>query len=604
MNQFVTFVRHHVLLGLTKIGLAAGLALEAAHHVTAAHAVVGTIAVTVAACLLYRMLQNARNGSYGSNILAIIGVVCAVLINQAWAALVLVSVLTVTDWLVTTLHERLSGRPAALQALLPASVRIVGNRKIVDAKIASLKISDKISLNAGDRVAADGVIIDGDASFDESEISGDIEPHVRKAGETVLAGSLVAEGSCIARVSALPRDSQLYQLIRIIQVAQQSDSPFIRLAERFTIPFSVMVLAVAGAAYIVTGQWLRFLDIILVASPLPLLISAPLGLHRGLVRASQMGIFIKNGSILERYADVETLILDGRASLINGISKVTDVLAYGHHKPQDILVAAASISQPSSQSSTALEQAASDQSLKLVKTKHIRSITDQGFTAQLHGHEVLVGSLVLLKDQGVSIPKQFKPSEIKQSAVYVAIGHSLAGVIMIEETIRKDAQTVIARLHTLGVKRIELLSNQPLPATKHFAQKLGLTNYHTDMSPTKSLQLLESKRTTSVACVGDGVTSASLFTASDIGIAIGARGSVPAGESANVIVLSSDLQRVATGLAIASRTLTVARRSIAVGIAVSLGLMAAFATGKFSPILGAGLQSVVVVVSLISASRS
>lgn len=175
---------------------------------------------------------------------------------------------------------------------------------------------------------------------------------------------------------------------------------------------------------------------------------------------------------------------------------------------------------------------------------------------------------------------------------------------MIEETIRKDAQTVIARLHTLGVKRIELLSNQPLPATKHFAQKLGLTNYHTDMSPTKSLQLLESKRTTSVACVGDGVTSASLFTASDIGIAIGARGSVPAGESANVIVLSSDLQRVATGLAIASRTLTVARRSIAVGIAVSLGLMAAFATGKFSPILGAGLQSVVVVVSLISASRS
>ena len=605
MNQLVSFVRQHALLSITKIGLVAGLALEALHKSTAAHTVVGVTAIAVGTCLLIRMLQNARNGSYGCNILAVIGVACAVSINQAWTAIVIVLVMVNTDWLVATLRERLSGRPAALQSLLPASVRLVGNRKIAEAKSSALKIGDKISLESGDRVAADAVIISGDASFDETEISGDEVPLLRIAGETVLAGSLVTQGSCNARVSALPRDSQINQLVRVLQVAQQSGSPFIRLAERYTIPFSVMVLAVAGAAYIVTGQWVRFLDIVVVASPLPLLLSGPLAFHRGLVRASRMGVYIKNGSILERYANVETLMLDGSASLLEPGSRVSDVLAYDQHAPKDVLIAAASIVLGSSQPlHAALVQAAAEQTLKLTKAKHIKTFASQGFSAQLHGQEVLVGSLALLKDQGVNMPKQFKPADIKLSAVYVAIGHSLAGVIIIEEAVRQDAQTSLQRLRALGARRIELLSSQPLPATKSFAQKLGLTAYHADMNPTKSLQLLESKSPSSLACVGDGVTSASLFTASGIGIAIDARGSVVAGESANVIVLSSDLQRVATGLAIASKTLTVARRSIALGIVVSLGLMAAFATGMFSPVLGAGLQAVVVAVSLLTASRA
>lgn len=605
MNQLVSFVRQHTLLTITKIGLVAGLALEALHKSTAAHTMVGVTAITVGTCLLIRMIQNARNGSYGCNILAIIGIVCAVSINQAWTAIVIVLVMVDTDWLVATLRERLSGRPAALQSLLPTSVRLVGNRKIAEAKSSALKIGDKISLESGDRVAADAVIISGDASFDETEISGDEAPLLRVIGETILAGSLVTQGSCNARVSALPRDSQVNQLIRILQVAQQSESPFTRLAERYTIPFSIMVLAVAGTAYIITGQWIRFLDIVVVASPLPLLIGAPLSFHRGLVRASRIGIYIKNGSILERYADVVTLVLDGSASLLKGTGKVTDVLAYGHHTPRDVVSAAASIVQSSSQSfASALVQAAADQTLKLSKTKYIKTITGQGFSAQLHGHEVLVGNLALLKDQGVIMPQQFKPAEIKQSAVYVAIGHSLAGVIMIDETIRKDVQTSLQRLRALGVKRIELLSSQPLTATKYLSHKLGITTYHADMNPTKSLQFIESERTFPLACVGDGVTSASLFTASDIGIAIDARGSIVAGESANVIVLSSDIQRIAAGLAIATRTLTVARRSIALGMALSLGLMAAFATGMFSPVLGAGLQAIIVAACLASASRS
>ena len=605
MNQLVSFVRQHALLSITKIGLVAGLALEALHKSTAAHTVVGVTAITVGTWLLIRMIQNARNGSYGCNILAIIGIVCAVSINQAWTAIVIVLVMVDTDWLVATLRERLSGRPAALQALLPISVRLVGNRKIAEAKSSALKIGDKISLEAGDRVAADAVIISGDANFDESDISGDVKPHVRVPGETVLAGSLVTQGTCSARLSALPRDSQINQLIRILQVAQQSDSPFSRLAGRYTIPFSFMVLAVAGATYIVSGQWVRFLEILVVASPLPLLISAPLALHRGLVRASQMGIYIKNGSILERYADTETLVLDGNASLITGTGRVTEVLVHGPHTPQAVLTTAASIAQSSSQPLfAALTHAATDQALKLSKTKHIQIIASQGFSAQLHGHEVLVGNLALLKDRGVSLPKQFKPAEIKQSAVYVAIGHSLAGVILIDETIRKDAGAALRRLQALGVERIELLSSQPVSATKYFADKLGIAKYHADMNPTKSLQLLESVRTPLVTCVGDGETSASLFTASDIGIAIHARGSLVAAETANVVVLSPDLQRVATGMGIASRSLTIARRSVALGMFLSLGFTAAFATGAFSPVLGAGLQAVIVAASLLSASRS
>jgi P-type E1-E2 ATPase len=209
-----------------------------------------------------------------------------------------------------------------------------------------------------------------------------------------------------------------------------------------------------------------------------------------------------------------------------------------------------------------------------------------------------------MESNGVSMPRSFKQSSIKQTAAYVAVDGKLAGVITFEDELRPESKATLAELSRLGIKHTLMLTGDHQAAAKSIADKLGITKFLASALPGDKLRVVEGINERPVAFVGDGVNDAPVLTAADIGIALGARGSTAASESADVVVLQDDLSYVARAVAVAQRTLAIAKQSILIGISISVVLMLIFATGKFTPVLGAILQEVVDVVVIFNALRA
>lgn len=605
MQQLSRFWRRYKLFSLAVLALIGALVLQFTHQPTAGHWLLGMVAIIEVLPLLYSMLQDVRSGSYGIDVLAPTAIVVSVLLHQYWAAIVVALMLTGGELLEEYAGQRSKSELAALLKRAPQKAHLLRSRKTLDVKVNELKVGDKIIIQPGELVPVDAVMIEGTASFDEASLTGERALQQRAVGDKLLGGSINTDAIATAKVTATAEDSQYQQTVRLMRAASQSRAPFVRLANRYSIPFTIMAYAVALAVYVVSGQAVRFLEVIIVATPCPLLLAAPIALIGGMSRASRYGIIVRNGSALERLAEAKTIAFNKTGTLTKGQLRVANVIAYGSNKPQDILALAASIEQSSGHVlAQAIVSGAANQKLKLVKAKHVTEVAGRGVSAHLKGQEILIGRLSLLEESGVALPKQFKPSAVTQTAVYVAIDGQLAGIVLLEDEERADTVLTLERLQALGLKDYVMITGDNQTTAAALAKSLGIHNVHANMLPGDKLHVLESVKKRPLIFVGDGVKDAPALTASDVGIALGSRGSTAAGEAADVVIMANDLSHVATALSIARRTFKIARQSILVGIALSLILMAVFATGKFPPLAGAILQEVVDVVVIFYALRA
>jgi heavy metal translocating P-type ATPase len=449
------------------------------------------------------------------------------------------------------------------------------------------------------------LVLDGGASFDESSLTGESMPAPKSAGDTLLSGSINLDGPITAKATASAADSQYQQIIKLVRSAAASKAPFVRLSERYALPFTVMAYAIALAAWAIGGEAIRFLEVIVVATPCPLLLAAPIALISGMSRASRHGIIVKNGGALERLAEANTIAFDKTGTLTRGEPRVESVSAYGTFKKEEVLQLAASLEQSSKHVlASAVVRAATEQKLKLSKAKHVRELAGLGLEAHLKGNDVLVGRLSLLNDRGVTFPKSYRAAISENSAVYVAVDGALAGVLSFRDEIREETPSTLEALRRGGLRKMLMVTGDNQASARAIADRLGIESVHAEALPADKLHLLDRIKERPVAFVGDGVNDAPVLTSADVGIALGARGSAAASESADIVVLTDDFSRVATAHGIARRTFRIARQSILVGILLSLILMFVFATGKFSPLLGAILQEVVDVVVIFNALRA
>jgi P-type E1-E2 ATPase len=304
-------------------------------------------------------------------------------------------------------------------------------------------------------------------------------------------------------------------------------------------------------------------------------------------------------------AAAKTVAFDKTGTLTLGRLVVEDVRAFGAHKKDMVLKLAASLEQNSThvvaQSVVAHAQL---QGIKLVKAKHVQEIAGRGIKATISGQEILVGRLSLLEEHQVAIPAKFKASSVNQTAAYIAIDGELAGVITLGDEVRPEAQATIKSLHAMGVRNIMMVTGDNRVTAQAIAKQLGIDEVHAETLPADKLRIVQSAVKRPIAFVGDGVNDAPVLTGADVGIALGARGSAAASESADMVIMLDDVSRVAGAYAIAKRTFKIARQSILIGIGLSIILMIAFATGKFSPLSGAIIQEVVDVVVIFNALRA
>ena len=605
MKKLRGFLRHYKLFGVASLTIVIGLILELSGQHTAAKWLISIVAIVELGPLLSGMWQTLRSGNFGIDVLAATAIITAVLLGEYWAAIVTAFMLTGGEALENYAEHRAKSELDALLEHAPQTAHVIRKGKTLLVKVSEIHVGDKIIIKAGELVPADATVIEGIASFDEASLTGESLPQYKQSGDLLLSGSINIDGPVTAKTTATAKDSQYQQIIKLVRAASASQTPFVRLADRYSLPFTIMAYAIASGVWVVSGQAIRFLEVIVVATPCPLLLAAPIAIISGMARASRYGIMVKTGSALERLAEAKTMAFDKTGTLTSGILSVDSVNAISPLTQDEILGLAASLEQNSNHVvARAIVTEAKQQQVKAGKVKHVQEIAGLGLRAQLKGREVLIGRLSLLQDHDVQIPAKFFAKSLNKTAAYLAIDGRLAGVIMLSDELRPETKATIDRLRQLGVRNIAMVTGDNQATADAIAKQLGITQVFAETFPADKLRLLGEIKGRPVAFIGDGVNDAPVLTASDIGIALGARGSTAASESADMVIMLDDVSRVASGLEIAKQTFAIARQSILVGIGLSLILMAVFATGKFPPLAGALIQEVVDVVVIFNALRA
>ncbi|MGZ6005263.1 MAG: HAD-IC family P-type ATPase, partial [Candidatus Saccharimonadales bacterium] len=329
LKKLAHFFREYKQLGFVIISVIIALPLDIGGFHLAAHIILGFSALANAVPLVWDMIQDLRMGTYGVDILAATAIVTSVLLGQYWAGMVIVLMLTGGEALEDYAERRAKTELTALLERAPTKAHLVRGRKTVDVPVNKIRQSDKIIIRPGEVVPVDAVIVEGTASFDESSLTGESLPQVRKAGQELLSGSVNLDGAITAKALRSAEDSQFEQIIKLVKSAEASKAPFVRLADRYSIPFTLTAFTIGGATWAASGHAIRFLEVLVVATPCPLILGAPIALISGMSRAAKNGIIIKTGSSMEQLAAIRTLGFDKTGTLTKGQPQVGEVKAFG-----------------------------------------------------------------------------------------------------------------------------------------------------------------------------------------------------------------------------------------------------------------------------------
>ena len=605
MLRFAKFLGNYRLFStaIAAVLLAIGLQLMGQH--TAAKWVLGTIALIEVIPLLVDMYKSLRSGTYGIDLLAATAIISSVILGQFWAAIVIVLMLTGGEALEDYAEKRAKSELNELLKNAPQKAKVIRKKKTIEIKVEEIRVGDKIVIDAGDLVPVDAVIIEGSANFDESSLTGESLPQNKDAKDKLLSGSINLDGSVVAKALATAENSQYQQIVRLVQSAQAAQAPFVRLADRYSIPFTFGAFTLALGVWFISGDPVRFLEVIVVATPCPLILAAPIALMSGMALSSRYGIIVKTGSALEKLAEAKTMAFDKTGTLTSGELAVDKIQTFGLQSEHEVLAIAASLEQNSNHIlANAIVAAAKERNVKLLKAKNIKEIPGLGLSANLKGKNILIGRYKLMEQQGVPAPNKFNISSVKQTAAFVAYDNQIIGLITVNDQIRPESKNTISRLKQLGIKKILMVTGDNQVVADKIAKQLGITDVHANTLPADKLRVIEDIKQRPVIFAGDGVNDAPVLTAADVGIALGAKGSPAASESADMVIMLDDVSRVTVATTIAKRTFAIAKQSIFIGIAMSSALMVVFATGKFTALTGAVIQEAVDVAVIFNALRA
>lgn len=484
-----------------------------------------------------------------------------------------------------------------MQSLLdntPRTAHKLQGDQQLDVAVDTLEIGDHLVIKPGEIVPADGRVIMGESTFDEASLTGEAKPMSKKVGDELMSGSVNGDSSVKMVVEKRAEDSQYQLIIKLVEESKEKPARFVRLADRYAVPFTLIAYLIGGIAWWASGDPVRFVQVLVVASPCPLILAAPVALVAGMSRSSKSGIVVKTGTAVEKLAETKTIAFDKTGTITKGMLEVTGVAPVQGFSEAELLRVAASAEQGSAHIlARSLVQAVP----RLLPVTDLKEISGQGITATVDGRQVKVGNA-----RFIDVPE----AKTDTTAIYVAIDEKYAGTIYFSDTIRPEASKTIARLKAQGITDLLMVTGDGRTVAEAIAEEVGLTEVHARCLPQDKLTILTSipKEKRPVTMVGDGVNDAPALTVADVGIAMGAHGSTAASESADVVILKDDLERVAEAVMISRETMKVAKQSVLIGIFVCVFLMLVASTGVIPALFGAMLQEVVDTVSILSALRA
>lgn len=614
MSRVRAVIRSYPLLFVTLgVGLV-GLVLLTTPASGFAEWVVGVYALFIAAWEAVGMVRQLLRGHVGLDILAVTAITAAVLVGENWAALVVVLMLTGGTALEHYAEHRSQRELTALLRRAPQNaVRILhsASAEVVTEEVAvhEVRVGDLLLIRPGALVPVDSVLLTEHAVFDESSLTGESLPVERDAGERVASGVTNGATAITMRAVSAAADSEYQQIVRLVQQAAESKARVVRLADRYAVPFTLLSLFIAAIAWAVSGEAVRFAEVLVVATPCPLLIAAPVAFLGGMSRAARFGLIVKGGGTLEQLSRARSVAFDKTGTLTSGRPVLERVVTAPGFSEDQILQFAASAEVYSSHVlSDSVVLAAKQRGVTLLEAVFVEEVATDGVLAELKLHDqtdtvaVRVGKPSWLGDYVSNL--QLVKLDTGELAIYVAVDKRFAGAIVMRDQVREEAGQALNELRQLGIDRMVMVTGDVGRTAELVAAKLDIVEVHAECRPSDKVRIVSEIQPRPLIMVGDGLNDAPVLAASDIGFAMGARGATAASESADIVNRFDNLNVLPKAIHIARDTVRIALQSIWLGILISIGLMLLAAFGFLPALIGAWMQELVDLVAIFGALRA
>ena len=550
----------------------------------------------------------------GVDTIALVAMVGSLLLGQELAGVIVGLMFSGGAALEDVASTRARRELTALIQRAPKVAQLRIGDRLEQVPIAEVQTGDVVVVRTGEVIPVDGTVVGGEAVVNTSTLSGEPLPVTIAAGMPVLSGSSNAGAPFDVRANRPASDSAYAALVRLVEQAQADRAPFVRMADRYAGFFLPATLVVSGLAWAISGDPVRALAVVVVATPCPLILAAPIALVSGLSRAARYGVIVKGAGAIETLGQARTVLFDKTGTLTVGTPEVRDVVTRGDHQPGELLALAASVDQMSAHVlGEALVRAATDARLTLTTPTNVHEEPGQGIEGILDGRKVAVGSRAFIRSVGVPADEIASAAVLRghgsgEAHVLVGIDGHVAGVIVMADELRPEAERIVERLRAEGIRHVAMASGDRRSVAERIGHELGVDRVYADQSPEEKLEVVRRLRAdpelSPVIMVGDGVNDAPALALADLGIAMGAAGATVSSDTADAVITVDRVDRVADAVHTGRRSLHIARQSVLAGMGLSLAAMGVAAAGYLPPVAGALFQEAIDLAVILNALRA
>ena len=591
-----------LIAGFTLVAIALHIVLRYTFHFPSFASNLPLFAALVlgGAPLVWELFQKLLRREFGSDLLAGISILTAIVLREYLVATIVVLMLSGGEALEAFATARASSVLDALARRMPNIAHRKETAGLVDIKLADVRIGDELTVLPHEICPVDGVVLEGHGVMDEAYLTGEPYEISKTPGSAVISGAINGEEMLVIRSEKLAEDSRYARIMKVMQQTEQQRPKLRRLGDQLGAWYTPIALGVAAAAALFSGQPERFLAVVVIATPCPLLLAIPTAIIGAISLAARHAIVIKDPAVLEQIGRCQTLIFDKTGTLTYGRPTLTSVICAEGFDRIEVLQLAASLERYSKHPlASAIVHQAKQENIAVLPAEHISERPGEGLRGSINGHSVEITGRKKVEALKLALP----PLESGLECLVFVEGH-YAAAIRFHDAPRKDSASFIGHLRPKhGVAKVMLVSGDRESEVKYLAESVGITEVHAGKSPEEKVAIVRDETAKArTLFVGDGINDAPALMAATVGVAFGSQNDITT-EAADAVVLETALEKIDELMHIGRRLRRIALQSALGGMAASILGMIAAALGYLPPIWGAVGQELIDLLAVLNAAR-